>query len=177
MADLIDPNRKEVIQKKIPYYAGILANFTRREILKQSSEAVSFLHGLNMIHRNLHPDNFLISCGDPNKGPFRIKLTDFQLSIDIRKKHDLSGTMYKDGWVAPESCNKSEIKLDDKLDAFIMGCYYFYVLSGGTHPFGKGVDTQLLRITNNNDTVYHEEWDGKPDWGTNSADQVYTLLN
>lgn len=176
MADLIDPSRKEGTLKKTPYFTSILSNLTLKEILQQSSEAVSFLHSLNMIHKNLHPDNFLISSVDSSKGHFRIKLTDFQLSKNIQTSpHDCEITNMK-GWIAPESF-KNEIKIEDKLDAFVMGCYYFYVLSEGIHPFGEEVETQRSRIRDTNDKVYYEEWDGKPEWSAYDADQVHTLLN
>lgn len=146
--------------------SAISANFNHKEMLRQSFEAVSFLHGLGKIHRNLHPNNFLISCVDLNKEQFLIKLTDFQLSKEvIKNKKGQSGTQARDGWVAPETFNlKSE--LTDKVDAFIMGCYSYYVLSKGNHPFGISSLERTNNIEDKCDTseVYKPDWEGGEDW-------------
>jgi len=178
VADVIDPKKKDKAKEKTPYFDSIVASLSHKMILRQSSEAVSFLHGLGKIHRNLHPNNFLVFCVDPTKDDFIIKLTDFQLSKNIKKEPQNTGTLNKDGWVAPESFN-DYAQLDNKVDSFIMGCFYFYVLSGGKHPFGKGVDTQRQRIKNENDLVYQPNWDGKPDWNNplyNWGVSLLTLL-
>ena len=165
VADIIDPKRKSKDQQKTPYFDAILNSLSKKEILRQSSEAVSFLHRpqWNMIHRNLHPDNFLIIGVDPEKDYFLVKLADFKLSKNIEKNPQNTGTLSKEGWVTPESF-KPNIELTIKLDTFLLGCFYFYVLSGGKHPFGKGVATQQDRIRNEYDLVYQSSWDGKPEW-------------
>jgi len=162
VADIINPKRKLKAQQKTPYFGAILTSLSKKEILRQSSEAVNFLHRpqWNVIHRNLHPENFLIICVDPEKDYFLVKLTDFKLSKNIEKNPQNTGTLSKEGWVAPESFT-IKIELTNKLDAFILGCFYFYVLSGGNHPFGKGVTTQQSRITNEYDLVYQSNWDYK----------------
>jgi len=118
---------------------------------------------LGKIHRNLHPNNFLIFCVDPTKDDFIIKLTDFQLSKNIAKEPQNTGTLNKYGWVVPE-CFIEREKLSNKVDSFIMGCFYFYVLSGGKHPFGADSDIQRNRIRAEDDPVYQSNWDRKPDW-------------
>lgn len=176
----------------------ILNELPHREILRQSTQAVEFLHGLNLIHRNLHPDNFLIACIGPNslQRKFVVKLTDFQYSKNLNKlKLSLSETLGSDGWVAPESLyantetrpsmeqlndekiieefcvlindeddeeNKEmQMELMKKTDSFILGCYYYFVLSGGKHPFGDLRDVRWLAIKKISSDVY------KPDWGRN----------
>jgi len=164
------------------------------EILRQSTQAVEFLHGLNLIHRNLHPDNFLIACIGPNslQRKFVVKLTDFQYSKNLNKlKLSLSETLGSDGWVAPESLyanTATRQQLDDeeiiqefcvlinekgdeenkemrmelikKTDSFILGCYYYFVLSGGKHPFGDTRDVRWLTIKKINSNVYQPNWVG-----------------
>lgn len=153
--------------------ATFLDNINHKEILRQSSEAVTFLHGLGHVHRNLHPDNFLIFFVDRNKEHFLIKLTDFGLSKDLNTTHISSGTMAQNGWVAPESVSGSNITY--KMDAFIMGCYYYYVLSGGKHPFSDDekesstvvssiIDRIYQGINNHECEVYQLSWNGGSGW-------------
>ncbi len=165
--------RKEA-HKKTDYLDTIMINLSLKEILEQSSEAVCFLHSRNMIHRNLHPENFLIACVDPKKNHFLIKLTDFKFAKDIKIDSTYTGSSRKDGWVAPESFenwhvdwninNGQPYKLTTKFDSFILGCYYFYVLSGGNHPFGKDVSTQLTGISCDENFVYNSKWNGGLKW-------------
>lgn len=172
VADIIHPELIKKVHEKTPYFSDILMNLSHKEILKQSSEAVCFLHDRNKIHRNLHPQNFLIACVDPiNKDHFLIKLTDFQLTKNIKIQPKNTGSNPKDGWVAPEamSYSKDDEPLTIKFDSFLMGCYCFYVLSGGHHPFGKGVAIQKGRISCDQDEVYEDEWDGGENWPTRTT--------
>ncbi len=185
VADIIDQKKREKNEKNIPEYTrkAVLINLTHKEILRQSSEAVSFLHRLGIIHRNLHPDNFLISCVDPSMDHFMIKLTDFHLSKDIKAN---SGNTATEGWVAPESL-VDNCELTSKVDSFIMGCYYYYVLTGGKHPFsGKNVDNpqanigvyeQVTRIRNSQYGVYNN-WNGGSDWKTGiNGTTIHVCIN
>lgn len=188
VADIIDPKRKDIAQKKTTFYSSIIRNLPPKEILRQSSEAVSFLHGLKRIHRNLHPDNFLVSSIDPNKEHFLVKLTDFRHSKNWVSDPNLTGTLGSRGWVAPESLlvqdddqnpfaaedyNEEHLKIDD----FIMGCYYFYVLSGGKHPFGDGIDERRGNIKKYDHEVYQDKWDGGPNWIPYSKNHEVIYIN
>lgn len=154
-------------------------------------EAVRFLHSRKQIHRNLHPDNFLIFCVDNQTDQFLIKLTDFQHSKNIDESPQCSGTLGKEGWVAPEILSNNQesgatvqgsqlnktSKSTEKTDAFIMGCYCYYVLTGGHHPFGKGVMDQRNRILEKkNNVIYNPLWDGGKEWHS-SAQKYYGVLN
>lgn len=67
--DVIDPEKKATaIGKKPDMMKSILSHLLPKEILRQSTEAVSYLHdSFKILYRNLHPDNFLVACVDPNK--------------------------------------------------------------------------------------------------------------
>lgn len=150
---------------------SILNNLLPKEILKESTEAVSYLHdSLKTIHRNLHPDNFLVACVDPNKDHFLIKLTDFQYSKDWIQNKTLSGTSGSSGWIAPEIPDDQNIGSNwtpgPEIDVFIMGCYYYYVLSEGKHPFGEAVDRRG-NIKNKSHWFYH-----RPSWVGNTTGPI-----
>lgn len=180
VADIIKPKNKHPIKISTDRAITILNSISHKEILRQSSEAVNFLHGLDIIHRKIHPDNFLISCVDPNKEQFLIKLTDFQQSKKIEEIN--TPIKPKNIWVAPESFRAE--KLTNKMDSFLMGCYYYYVLSKGNHPFlGRVINASEQEILNNirnkGCETYQSDWKGGFNWKTAfplSTSHVITII-
>lgn len=173
VADIFDEERKQKtrtrMQKK---FIAISKNLSLKEVLLQATKGVEFIHKHNRIHRNLHPDNFLISSVDENNGTFIIKLTDFQHSKElVEPSVNTCAGEGMGGWAAPESYSKksefnppqkTDISSLKRLDSFLLGLFYFYVLSKGKHPFGEKEDDQMFNIKNKDYKVYTDEWDGSP---------------
>ncbi|XP_057370249.1 uncharacterized protein LOC130691336 [Daphnia carinata] len=151
VADLLDP----ALGKRIPMKEDIL-KIPEKEILRQATNGLNYLHKNNFVHRNIKPNNFLIK--EINKTGestcrFVVKITDFRLSRKYDPKNDstLSGPAASEGWEAPESRDTTK-NLSKKLDVFILGCFYYYVLTAWTskkeprHPFGdertRGINIQ-----------------------------------
>ena len=135
---------------KTVYFDDILNSLSNNDVLKQSLSGLSFIHGLWLYHGNIHPDNFLISKTDQNQ--FVIKLTDFkQEPID---NSNLTGTEVKEGWVSPDFYYQVN---DQKTDAFMFGCFIFYLFSGN-HPFGRDVADQRYGVKNKEHGVYKKSW-------------------
>ena len=111
-----------------------------KEILRQSTEGLAFLHGLGYLHRNVKPSNFRIASYQQNQ-IFQIKITDFR-----RAKYFIPGKIGKnsgpptsEGWFAPEYLDIG-LLLDQSVDVFILGIFYYYVLFGGHHLFDHDLD-------------------------------------
>lgn len=186
VADIYDKKRiKETKEKNPQIFHAISSSLSRKEILLQSTEGVNFIHSKDIIHRNLHPDNFLISCVDQSNGTFIIKLTDFQNSRDISEDKEYTKNENSSGecWVAPESISFTQEQINKSLwklvDSFIIGLFYYYVLSEGDHPFGVGSEHQMKNITDKNFQVYKDEWeDGKKIWKDkkNAPEKVRAII-
>ncbi|XP_057370247.1 uncharacterized protein LOC130691333 [Daphnia carinata] len=155
VADLLDPP----LETKIPMKDDIL-KIPAKEILRQATNGLNYLHKNHFIHRNIKPNNFLIK--EINKTGesscrFVVKITDFRLSRKYDPQQDLasSGPAASGGWEAPESRDTTK-NLSKKLDVFILGCFYYYVLTAWTsdqkprHPFGD----ESNRRTNIQDPLY-----------------------
>ncbi|KAK3437375.1 hypothetical protein EUGRSUZ_C02042 [Eucalyptus grandis] len=114
------------------------------QLLKLMSDVVSglsHLHKLRMIHRDIKPQNVLIT-----KNPsFGAKLSDMGISKYLSKDKSslgnhatVCGTI---GWRAPE-----QLSLDgrqtQKVDMFSLGCVLFFCVTRGKHPFGKTTERE-----------------------------------
>ncbi|KAK4020131.1 hypothetical protein OUZ56_002126 [Daphnia magna] len=162
VADLLDP----ALEEEIPEKEAIMLDLQAKEILRQATRGLSYLHQNNFVHRNIKPNNFLIKevkTGDKSCR-FVVKITDFRLTRkrDPHKNLQLSGSVASEGWEAPESQDLKK-DLSTKLDVFILGCFYHYVLvalskneaNNGKprHPFGDS----NMRTNNINNIDYFSE--------------------
>ncbi len=177
VADIIDRSRRtNANETTLALYDKISGKLSIKEILRQSTDAVKFIHSFDMIHRSLHPDNFLISSVESNKDHYIIKLTDFQRHKNFKEILEKTGTESSEGWDAPEIFLDSSEKPSNKTDAFILGCYYFYVLSGGKHPFGSDAVDRRYEIKRKDSLMYKENWNGGQEWKTTNLEKVRAFL-
>lgn len=135
-ASLHDYVEKDAVREKCPLSA--------MNILLQATNGVAYLHSISIVHRDIKPQNVLLSA--PNKhGQVRALISDFGLCKRIQKgRHSVSrrsGLAGTDGWIAPEALI-SESSVTCAVDVFSLGCIYYYVLTGGSHPFGDNLRRQ-----------------------------------
>jgi calcium/calmodulin-dependent protein kinase (CaM kinase) II len=103
---------------------GQLDEIKSMKIFKQILVALSYCHHMGVTHRDLKPDNFIVT------DDLRVKLIDFGLSSEnAMMKEKVGSPMY----IAPEILLQSEYT--DKCDLWSAGCILFFMLSGGKAPF------------------------------------------
>uniref|UniRef100_A0A0R3RIT0 non-specific serine/threonine protein kinase n=1 Tax=Elaeophora elaphi TaxID=1147741 RepID=A0A0R3RIT0_9BILA len=114
------------------------------EILHQATEGLAYLHSINIVHRDMKPQNVLLSKGGM-QGTMRALISDFGLCKRLQAGHNSlsrrSGLIGTDGWVAPEALI-SDASVTCAVDVFSLGCIYYYVLTNGSHPFGDALKRQ-----------------------------------
>ncbi|XP_058142253.1 serine/threonine-protein kinase/endoribonuclease IRE2 isoform X2 [Dasypus novemcinctus] len=115
-------------------------------VLQQLTSGLAHLHSLHIVHRDLKPGNILIS-GPDSQGRGRVVLSDFGLCKKLpagRWSFSLrSGIPGTEGWMAPELLQLlPSDSPTSAVDIFSAGCVFYYVLSGGSHPFGESLYRQ-----------------------------------
>src|SRR5262245_4516740 len=132
------------------------------KIIEQGAEALFYVHSEGWIHRDLKPDNFLVSDDGV------VKLIDF--AISTRQKSGLSA-MFGFGkkavqgtrsYMSPEQIRNQN--LDARADIYSFGCVLFELLSGKPPFTGTNADELLNKhlmgpipnVQVNNDNVTPE---------------------
>ncbi|XP_036445565.1 serine/threonine-protein kinase/endoribonuclease IRE1 isoform X1 [Colossoma macropomum] len=115
-------------------------------LLQQTMSGLAHLHSLNIVHRDLKPHNILVSMPNAH-GRVRAMISDFglckKLAVGRHSFSRRSGVPGTEGWIAPEVLSE-DVKHNPtcKVDIFSAGCVFYYVVSQGSHPFGKSLQRQ-----------------------------------
>lgn len=110
-------------------------------IVSQILEAVNYVHGLGISHRDLKPDNILIA----QDNPVRIKVSDFGLA-----KISQAGTFLKTfcgtlAYLAPEVMSGSNSgRYSNLVDMWSVGCLTYVILTGYL-PFNGNTQEELAK--------------------------------
>lgn len=145
--ELCKATLKEYVENKVKK-AMVLPS---KEILEQATLGLAHLHSLDIVHRDIKPQNVLLTMPD-SKGRCRAVISDFGLCkklgpgrASFSKKSGIAGT---EGWIAPEMLENSE-KTTKNVDLFSLGCVFYYVLTNGRHPFGDSLRRQSNIMSGN----------------------------
>ncbi|KAM4651263.1 MAP kinase-activated protein kinase 3 [Discoglossus pictus] len=106
--------------------------FTEREaseIMRDIGRAIQHLHGLNIAHRDVKPENLLYTTKDSNA---ELKITDFGFSKETTIHNALQTPCYTPYYVAPEVLGPE--KYDKSCDMWSLGVI-MYILLCGFPPF------------------------------------------
>lgn len=129
------PNLKQYVQRDV----GILAHAIDK-ITKQAAAGLGYLHEAGWVHRDVKPDNFLLSKS------MDVRLIDFALATRIKKgiaklfsaKGKIQGTR---SYMSPEQIRCQA--LDQRADIYSFGCMLHELLTGKP-PFTGSTSNELL---------------------------------
>ncbi|NXX52722.1 ERN1 endoribonuclease, partial [Scopus umbretta] len=99
-----------------------------------------------IVHRDLKPHNILISMPNAH-GKVKAMISDFglckKLAVGRHSFSRRSGVPGTEGWIAPEMLSEDcKENPTCTVDIFSAGCVFYYVVSEGSHPFGKSLQRQ-----------------------------------
>ncbi|VDN59955.1 unnamed protein product [Dracunculus medinensis] len=122
-------------------------SLTTTEIFQQAAEGIAYLHSINIVHRDIKPQNVLFSMKNQH-GQVRVLISDFGLCKRLQYGYSVtqSGLIGTDGWIAPELYNMHD-KITCAVDIFSLGCIFYYVLTKGMHPFGGSLQRQAKIVS------------------------------
>ena len=117
-----------------PFEESLVVNFTRQVLI-----GLAYLHGKNIIHRDIKGANILIDT----KG--RVKITDFGISKKLspltemqQKRASMQGSVY---WMAPEVVKQTATT--SKVDIWSTGCVVVEMFTG-KHPYPDFTQMQAI---------------------------------
>ncbi|KAI8874918.1 kinase-like protein, partial [Backusella circina FSU 941] len=173
-------------------------------ILSQFTCGLQYLHSLKIVHRDIKPHNILLAPSKQgitkDAAVMRILISDFGLckKLDGEQSsfnYTAASPAGTTGWRAPEllagalavtSSDTSStpssgdpnmvgrVKATRAIDIFSAGCVFYYVLSGGDHPFGN----RFGREHNILNGVYDlEKLDAMGEDGVEAKDLVERMLS
>ncbi len=113
-------------------------------ILRQASSALDAAHAEGVVHRDIKPDNILVTEYDGNEW---VKLVDFgvaKIQEDLNRRGALTGAHFIVGtprYMSPEQCDERPV--DARSDIYSLGVVLYEMLSGEA-PFDGNSSTRLL---------------------------------
>ena len=127
--------------------SSVTATKFKIEILKDILNGLRYLHRMDVIHRDLKPQNVLIKRSISAEHGAVAVITDFGLSLEMKedKTHVTATEAGSKGWKPREVLGKGRKLFKKSVDIFAFGCVAQFVLSKAdgpenyVHPFGKEV--------------------------------------
>jgi serine/threonine protein kinase len=104
-------------------------------IARQLSEAVAFLHENKIAHRDIKPDNIMLT--EPE---LALKLIDFNIAHDLSVCPEIKGANGVRAWSAPET--RKFQSYDERCDLWSVGCVLYYACTGSA-PFHEEASLEL----------------------------------
>jgi len=133
-------------------------------ILRSILLAISHCHEKGIIHRDMKPDNLLVS-NDLSE----IKLSDFGLATVLAPDERASLTVGTRSYLSPEMILKQEY--NTSVDMWSIGCIA-YVLLAGYHPFSDSSDDVPLYIQ-----IVTGDWEFDEDIWTHIGDDAKDFIS
>ncbi|KAK9763656.1 bifunctional endoribonuclease/protein kinase ire1 [Basidiobolus ranarum] len=179
--------------------SSLISSLPPSRILYQIIGGIYHLHSLKIVHRDIKPQNILISAPKRRSGEKKapkILISDFGLCKKLEGEqssfnnttNNAGGTI---GWRAPEclsadmvssshvessedssfssvagSTSGRRFRITRAIDIFSTGCVFYYVLSGGEHPFGDRFSREANILKGKHslhkiDEMVEEGWEAK----------------
>lgn len=141
------------LRRELELRGGRLTPAQYWPIFAQVVEGLSFAHSMNVVHRDVKPDNIFIL----NDG--RVKITDFGIAraaddfeqTSLTKTGVMMGTL---AYVSPEQLQDAK-NVDHRADIFSLGVVSYESLSGLVPFTGDGIAQTIVKIVSQEEKPLH----------------------
>jgi serine/threonine protein kinase len=114
--------------------SGRLAPGSAIEITRQIASAIDAAHRVDVLHRDLKPDNVYLVPDPAVPTGERVKVLDFGLAKLGASRHTTANTVFgTPRYMSPEQCRSAAL-IDHRSDIYSLGCILFELVTGRT-PF------------------------------------------
>ena len=107
--------------------SGPVDELVVRSIMKQLFQATDYLHSKKICHRDLKPDNILLTQGSAPES-VRVKVIDFNVAVKLDDETQIQGGTGLKEWSAPET--RLQLFTDYKIDCWTLGCVMYLLCTG-----------------------------------------------
>jgi serine/threonine protein kinase len=99
------------------------------DLVRQAAEGLAAAHALGMIHRDIKPDNLLLTRLSSSDGQYQLKVSDFGLArLPERSGLTGGGPVGTPAYMSPEQCQNGT--LDGRSDLYSLGVVLYEVVTG-----------------------------------------------
>ncbi len=139
-------------------------------LLRQLAEGLSFAHSMNVVHRDVKPDNiFILKDGTVKVTDFGIaRAADFE-ETKLTKTGVMLGTL---AYVSPEQLQDAK-NVDHRADIFSLGVVSYEALSGIVPFTADGIAATIVKIVSQQEKPLHQV---KPEVGVEVSAAVAKTL-
>ena len=136
--------------------SGPLSEAEAIPIFLQVCSALSFAHTNHVVHRDLKPDNIMVTT-DPKTGHYQVRLVDFGIAKVVKPDPGLpavdgltqTGTIVgTPSYMSPEQARAKQV--DGRSDIYSFGCVMYFALSGAPPFLGDSFMDVLYKHVNVN---------------------------
>ena len=124
--------------------SGRIAPALAIEIVRQVASALEAAHRVDVLHRDLKPDNIYLVPDPAMPSGERVKILDFGLAKLGHDGHtQVQNVFGTPRYMSPEQC-RSSAQVDHRGDIYSLGCILFELVTGGP-PFDGNVRQVIAR--------------------------------
>jgi len=110
-------------------------------VFGQMIEGVAYVHSLNIAHRNIRPEKFIIGRGEHDI----VKLCDFSMAAQLTEQGSLRGCFGDAPYVSPEMLVENGSH-DEKTDSWSLGVTFYLMLYGSFPYMPVHKDSRSMKI-------------------------------